>query len=91
MLLSICIPTFNRPLSLTNCLNSLYYQKNVGKKIQIGVYPNNYHMILRDLEGDEVSREIKEWLTNRENIKNLDSYNNVYEKINSSDFFHQLD
>ena len=32
MLLSICIPTFNRPLSLANCLNSLYYQKNVGKK-----------------------------------------------------------
>jgi len=32
MLLSICIPTFNRPLHLANCLNSLYQQKNVGKK-----------------------------------------------------------
>ena len=32
MLLSICIPTFNRPLNLANCLNSLYQQKNVGKK-----------------------------------------------------------
>ena len=76
---------------LLSILRTKEVKKNVGKKIQIGVYPNNYHMILRDLEGDEVSREIKEWLTNRENIKNLDSYNNVYEKINSSDFFHQLD
>ena len=32
MLLSICIPTYNRPSSLTNCLNSLYYQKNLDKK-----------------------------------------------------------
>ena len=76
---------------LLSILRTKEVKKNVGKKIQIGVYPNNYHMILRDLEGDEISREIKEWLTNRENIKNLDSYNNVYEKINSSDFFHQLD
>ena len=32
MLLSVCIPTFNRPLSLANCLNSLYHQKNINKK-----------------------------------------------------------
>ena len=28
MLLSICIPTYNRPESLLNCLNSLAKQKN---------------------------------------------------------------
>ena len=32
MLLSVCIPTFNRPLSLANCLNSLYHQKNINRK-----------------------------------------------------------
>ena len=28
MLLSICIPTYNRPESLLNCLNSIAAQKN---------------------------------------------------------------
>ena len=28
MLLSICIPTYNRPVSLLNCLNSIATQKN---------------------------------------------------------------
>ena len=32
MLLSICIPTYNRPSSLTNCLNSIYVQKKINKK-----------------------------------------------------------
>ena len=32
MLLSICIPTYNRPSSLTNCLNSIYTQKKINKK-----------------------------------------------------------
>ena len=32
MLLSICIPTYNRPLNLANCLNSFYKQKKLNKK-----------------------------------------------------------
>ena len=31
MLLSICIPTYNRPISLANCLNSFYQQKKINK------------------------------------------------------------
>ena len=32
MLLSICIPTYNRPEDLKNCINSIYKQKGVDKK-----------------------------------------------------------
>lgn len=32
MLLSVCIPTYNRPLSLVNCLNSFFKQKKLNKK-----------------------------------------------------------
>ena len=32
MLLSICIPTYNRPEDLRNCLNSIMSQKNLSKK-----------------------------------------------------------
>ncbi len=32
MILSICIPTYNRPTSLANCLNSFYQQKKINKK-----------------------------------------------------------
>ena len=40
MLLSICIPTFNRPEDLKNCLNSLYVQKNISRK--------NYEICISD-------------------------------------------
>lgn len=32
MLLSICIPTFNRPEDLKNCINSIFCQKKISKK-----------------------------------------------------------
>jgi len=39
MLLSICIPTFNRPTQLENCLNSLALQKN--KNFEVCISDNN--------------------------------------------------
>lgn len=33
MLLSICIPTFNRPDDLKNCLNSIFCQKKINNKL----------------------------------------------------------
>ena len=32
MLLSICIPTYNRPEDLKNCIYSIYQQKKIDKK-----------------------------------------------------------
>ncbi len=32
MFLSICIPTYNRPEDLKNCINSIFIQKNVNRK-----------------------------------------------------------
>ena len=31
-------------------------------------------MILRDIDGERVSREIKEWIINRENVSNFYSF-----------------
>ena len=76
---------------LLNILKKKEVKTNVGGKIRLGVYSNNYHMILRDLDGDKVSEEIKEWIINRRNIKNLNSFKDVYKRLYSSDFFHQLD
>ena len=38
--------------------------------ISVGVYENSYHMILRDLEGDNITKDIKDWILKRKNIEN---------------------
>ena len=40
MLLSICIPTYNRPEHLKNCLNSICTQKS--KDFEVGISDNAY-------------------------------------------------
>ena len=40
-------------------------KKNIGKRFDLSVYTSSYHMMLRDLEGDFVSREIKDWILDK--------------------------
>ena len=48
MLLSICIPTFNRPESLVNCLESLSKQKN-KKFFEVCISDNNSKKNIKNL------------------------------------------
>jgi len=54
MLLSICIPTFNRPESLINCLNSIAIQKN-KKNYEVCISDNcsiyNINKIIKKFKG----------------------------------------
>lgn len=65
-------------------------KKNLNKKISLGVYEKNFHMILRDIDGDRVTREIKEWIRSK-SIKHLYSFSNPIEKLKQSNFYHKLD
>ncbi len=66
-------------------------KKNIGNSFDLGVYVNSYHMMLRDLEGNFISREIKEWILNRKNILNLNSFKAPLEKLMNEPYYHILD
>ena len=71
--------------------NDKQIQKNLNKKIFIGVYEKNFHMILRDIDGVRVTREIKEWIVKKKSIKHLYSFSNSLERLKKSNFYHKLD
>ena len=48
-------------------------------------------MILRDIDGERVSREIKEWIVNRENVSNFYSFERNLDIIENSPYYHKLD
>ena len=66
-------------------------RRNIEKKVDLAVYDKNYHMILRDLDGNRVTREIKEWIFDRKKIKDLYSFKMSLERLESSQYIHQLD
>ena len=76
---------------IKSLLDEYNIKKNIEKKIDLGVYEKNYHMILRDLDGNRVSREIKEWIFDRKKVKSLYSFTRSLEKIENSKYIHQLD
>ena len=64
--------------------------KNIGKKFDLGMYVKSYHMMLRDL-GDFISREIKEWILDRENVSSFNSFKNPLETLINEPYYHILD
>ena len=48
-------------------------------------------MILRDLDGDRISREIKEWILDNNSTIDFHTSRNVIQKLENTIFFHKLD
>ena len=76
---------------IKNLFSEYEIRRNIEKKIDLAVYDKNYHMILRDLDGNRVTREIKEWIFDRKRIKDLYSFKMSLERLESSQYIHQLD
>ncbi len=66
-------------------------KKNLNNKIKLGVYNFSYHMMLRDRQGDFISREIKEWVLDKDSILNLKSFENSLKELQKQKFYHILD
>ena len=66
-------------------------KKNLDKNIKIGVYDNSYHMMLRDLQGNDVTRELKEWIFDKKIVENFYSFKNIEERLRNNEFYHRLD
>ncbi len=51
---------------------------------------SSYHMILRDIEGDNVTEEIKKWIVKRK-IKKQNDFSEIIKKLKNADYYHILD
>ena len=54
------------------------------------IFESSYHMILRDMKGNNVTKEIKKWILERETKKKT-NFNEVIQKLRKADYHHILD
>ena len=76
---------------LLELLNDKEVLKKFDDRIKLSIYEKNYHMILRDINGNRVTREIKEWIFKNKNLDYFYSFQNSLTKLRNSEFHHRLD
>jgi esterase/lipase len=54
------------------------------------IFESSYHMILRDMKGDNVTEEIKKWILEKK-MKKKTNFNEVIQKLRNADYHHILD
>ena len=54
------------------------------------IFESSYHMILRDIKGNNVTEEIKKWIEERKNKKQND-FSEAIKKLKNADYYHILD
>ena len=54
------------------------------------IFESSYHMILRDIKGDNVTEEIKKWILERK-AKKKTNFNEVIQKLKNADYHHILE
>ncbi len=54
------------------------------------IFESSYHMILRDIKGDNVTEEIKKWVLGKK-TKKQKNFNEVVKKLKNADYYHILD
>ena len=76
---------------LLNLLENADVYGNLNNNLYLAVYDKNFHMILRDIDGDRITWEIKEWIINKERVINFQTFKDVVNRLKSNKFYHRLD
>jgi len=66
-------------------------KNNFSDKIKILVYEESYHMILRDLNGDQITEDLKNWVIGKEYDSSNSSFSDILKQIENTEFYHRLD
>ncbi len=64
---------------------------NASNLVSVGAYKESYHMILRDLEGDNITKDIRDWILARKNIEENENFKDVLKIFENTKFYHRLD
>ncbi len=76
---------------LIEILKNKKVTKNISKKIDIGVYENSFHMMLRDVEGSKITNHIRMWIENDNSIKNNKAFIDSFKRLNGNQYYHRLE
>ncbi|MFL2679875.1 MAG: alpha/beta fold hydrolase [Alphaproteobacteria bacterium] len=64
---------------------------NKSRKINLLVYKDSYHMMLRDINGDHISEKIKLWISKKNKSQKKYLFSDEYKKLENSEFHHMLE
>ncbi len=76
---------------LIHLFDKININTNLNKNLFLALYDKNFHMILRDIDGDRITWEIKEWIINKERVINFQTFKNVVNRLKNAKFYHRLD
>ena len=76
---------------LIKILKDTKVKKNFSKLINLEIYENNFHMILRDIDGNKITNDIKDWIKKEKKINNSKSISKIIKKLEDSNYYHRLD
>ena len=65
--------------------------ENDSRKIDLMVYKDSYHMMLRDINGDQISKKIKLWISRKNESQKKYLFSDEYKKLQNSEFYHMLE
>ena len=64
---------------------------NASNLLSVGAYAESYHMILRDLQGENITKDIRDWILGRKNIEENENFKDVLKIFENTEFYHRLD
>lgn len=76
---------------ILNLLRSIDIDRNLNKNLFLALYDKNFHMIMRDLDGDRISWEIKEWIIDKKRVLDFQTFQNVLQRLKNLPYYHKLD
>ncbi|MDC3090819.1 lysophospholipase [Rickettsiales bacterium] len=76
---------------MLHLLKNIDIYRNLNKDLFLALYDKNFHMIMRDLDGDRISWEIKEWIIDKKRVLDFQTFKNVLQRLENSTFYHKLD
>jgi alpha-beta hydrolase superfamily lysophospholipase len=76
---------------LIKLFETLINSKKLDNKINLMVFENSYHMMLRDINGAIISSEIVNWISRKNKNKFLDTSSYGIEILKKSDYHHFLE
>ncbi len=76
---------------LINLLKLDEIRNNLYDTVDIGVYKNSFHMILRDLKSEEIIDHIRIWINDKNKLRNYHQYKDSVEKLINNSFYHRLE
>ncbi len=66
-------------------------KEKINKLVNFKIYENNFHMILRDMDGNKITNDIKNWVKKENKTNDSKSISSIITTLEGSNYYHRLD